>query len=1114
MAFAHLHVHTEYSLLDGASRIAELVAAAKGMGMESVAITDHGNMFGVVELYVEAKKAGIKPVIGCEVYTAVRGMEDKDPIRDKYQGHLVLLAENEAGYKNLMKIVSAGFTKGFYYKPRVDRQCLREHSGGIIALSACLKGDVQRPLLADDYAGAKAAALEFIDIFGEGNFFLEIQNQGLEEEMKIRPYMLRLSKETGIPLVATNDVHYISKENAASHDALICIQTGKKLGDEDRMRFSNDQFYLKSEEEMREAFHDLPEAVDNAALVAGRCNVEFDFNSRHLPEFIAPGGMGNADYLRELCEAGMAERYGADKENHRERLEYELSVIESMGFVDYFLIVWDFINYAKDRGIAVGPGRGSAAGSLVSYALRITDIDPIEYTLIFERFLNPERVSMPDIDIDFCYERRGEVIDYVVDKYGEDKVAQIITFGRMMAKAVVRDVGRVIGMPYGDVDRLAKMIPFELKMTLETALKRSDELRVARESDPKVGKLFNIAMDLEGLARNAGTHAAGVVISRDSLDEYVPLYYSESGGVSTQFTMKTVEKLGLLKMDFLGLRNLTVIQDAIAQIKENHGVEVDFSKMKYDDPKVYQLISSGNTSGVFQLESGGMTDFMLRLRPTGFEDIVAGIALFRPGPMENIPVYLKNKKRPGKIKYLHPLLKPILSVSYGVIIYQEQVMQIVRDLAGYSYGKSDVIRRAMSKKESEVMQKERKDFVYGVINEDGERVVPGCVQNGIPAGVANELFDQMISFAEYAFNKSHSAGYAVLTYQTAWLKAYYPVEFMAALMSGYMGDSSQIARYIRNCSEMGIEVMPPGVMESGKKFSVRNGKVSFGLLGVKNVGSGAIDAILEARAENPKMADLRAFLESVGMDRINKKAVESLIKAGAFDCFYPNRAANLAVYEGLMDQIRKENRNPDQISFWDSSAELMNGTLKEFNYPDVGDFPMLQRLSLEKDMLGIFISGHPLDDSKGIIDRIRADEKSFVTTDEINPAREGAEEAETGGEGEKATERIPDNTQVCLAGIITSVRLLIDKKSEQMAFIHLEDLYGGVEVIVFAGVYSVCSECIQTDNIVVLRGRLNYKEDEAPKILASKITPISVVEDYYRRKGAAEAEAAKVAASG
>ena len=830
MAFTHLHVHTEYSLLDGAARIKDLVARAKELGMESIAITDHGAMFGVIDFYKECKKQGIKPIIGCEVYTAARKMTDKEPDKDKYQGHLVLLAKNETGYKNLIKIVSQGYIKGYYYKPRIDKDVLRSHSEGIIALSACLAGNVQNKLLRGDYEGAKAEAEELLDIFGEGNFFIEIQDQGLEEEVMIKPQLINIARELNVKMVATNDVHYVRKEDAKAHDVLLAIQTATSINDENRMRFPNDEFYLKSEDEMRKVFAYLPEAIDNTQIVADACNVEFEFGQYHLPEFIAPEGKENREYLIELCRKGLVERYGSNLDSElEERLNYELNTIESMGYVEYFLIVWDFINYAKENGIMVGPGRGSAAGSLVAYCLKITDIDPIKYNLIFERFLNPERVSMPDIDIDFCYERRPEVIDYVTRKYGEEKVCQIITFGTMKAKQAVRDVGRALDVSYAETDMIAKAIPFDLGMTIDKALETNPELKVMYEENPKSREVLDMARAVEGMPRHASTHAAGVVISKAPIDEYVPLYLSDKGP-ATQFTMTTIEELGLLKMDFLGLRNLTVIRDALELIKQNHGVTIDFSKMGYDDEGVYEMIAQGNTQGVFQLESQGMTQFMKNLKPTCFEDIVAGISLYRPGPMDSIPKYIENKKNPGDIRYVHEALAPILDVTYGCLVYQEQVMQIVRDLGGYSYGRSDLVRRAMSKKKMDVMLEEKQYFIHGRTDKDGNVEIEGCVRRGIPEAAAEVIFNDMVSFAQYAFNKSHAAAYAVVAYETGYLKLHYPVEFMAALMTSVMGDANQIPKYIRNCSEMGIEVLPPCVNKSLKKFSVEDGKIRFGLM--------------------------------------------------------------------------------------------------------------------------------------------------------------------------------------------------------------------------------------------------------------------------------------------
>jgi DNA polymerase-3 subunit alpha len=1087
MAFTHLHVHTEYSLLDGAARIGDLVARAKEFGMDAVAVTDHGVMFGAVEFYKAAKSAGIKPIIGCEVYTAARSMSDKDSERDKQQGHLVLLAKNGTGYRNLMKIVSESFTKGFYYKPRVDKDLLRSRSDGLIALSACIAGDVQRRLLESNYEGAKREALALLDIFGEGNFYLELQDQGLAEERQILPDMLRLREETGIPLVATNDVHYVNREDAAAQDVLLCIQTGKRIDDEDRLRFRSDQFYFKSEEEMTALFSDVPEALANTRIIADACNVELKFGELHLPEFRAPDGTDNTAYLRALCEDGLRRRYEEITPELAGRLDYELSTIENMGFVEYFLIVWDFIKYARDHGITVGPGRGSAAGSLAAYTLHITDIDPIEYNLIFERFLNPERISMPDIDIDFCYERRGEVIDYVIEKYGADKVAQIITFGTMKAKAVVRDVGRVLNMTYAEADVIAKMIPFDLKMTLKLALETSPELQNAYAGDPKIRKLIDTAKTLEGMPRHASTHAAGVVISKKSIDEYVPLYYSDKG-VSTQFPMGTIEELGLLKMDFLGLRNLTVIRDALAFIERNHGVSIDFSRMKPDDPRVYELIGSGNTLGVFQLERSGMIRFMKDLKPDCFEDIVAGIALYRPGPMASIPTYLKNKKNPKKVRYAHESLAPVLSVTYGCMIYQEQVMQIVRDLAGYTYGQSDMVRRAMSKKKMEVMLKEEEKFIFG--EEDGAGVVKvrGCVRNGVPESAARDIFNQMISFAEYAFNKSHAAAYAVLTYRTAYLKTYYPTEFMAALMTSMMGDAAQVAEYVRNCAEMGIEVLPPDVNESEKNFSVKDGKIRFGLLGVKNVGEGAIEAIIKARTEKGAPKTVFEFINNISIYEINRKAVESLILAGAMDCLNTNRAAHIAVYEKLIESAQNGARKTveGQLSLFQLNGAEMRSVTESEKLPLVEDFSKSERMAREKEMLGIYLTGHPLSERRIIIDKV-----STVTTDEIIHFRDNP--------------NVRDNMETLMVVIISRKKTQITKSGKIMAFLDIEDLVGGVEVIVFPNVYEKYAAVIAEDAIVVLRGKLNFKDEETPKIIAQKITPISVAEEFYLRKEREEA---------
>ena len=1083
MAFTHLHVHTEYSLLDGAARIKDVVARAKELGMTSLAITDHGVMFGVIDFYRECNKQGIKPVIGCEVYTAARTLFDKDSEKDKHMGHLVLLAKDNQGYKNLMKIVSEGYRHGFYYKPRIDKNVLRKYSGGLIALSACLAGDVQNRLLNGDYDGARREALEMLDIFGEGNYYLELQDQGLEEEARILPGMKRLHEETGIPFVATNDVHYVRQEDAEAQDVLMCIQTASTIDEENRMRFPNDQFYLKSEDEMRKIFANIPEAIDNTAKIADECNVTFTFGELHLPEFNAPDGLTNTKYLRKLCEQGLSERYpeasAEEKKELQQRLDYELGTIEKMGYVEYFLIVWDFINYAKQNGIMVGPGRGSAAGSIVAYTLRITDIDPIKYSLIFERFLNPERVSMPDIDIDFCYERRGEVIDYVTEKYGEDKVCQIITFGTMKAKQAVRDVGRVLNVSYPETDAIAKAIPFSLKMTIDLALETSPELKAKYENEETTKKVIDMARAIEGMPRHASTHAAGVVISKDSIDEYVPLYLADKG-LSTQFNMTTIEELGLLKMDFLGLRNLTIIRDALEMIEADYEVTIDFSSMDYDDPAVYEMIASGNTQGIFQLESGGMTQFMKNLKPDCFEDIVAGISLYRPGPMASIPTYIDNKKHPGNIEYLHESLEPILSVTYGCLVYQEQVMQIVRDLGGYSYGRSDLVRRAMGKKKMDVMLQEKEYFINGKLDDDGNVEIAGCIRNGVPEKTAEEIFNQMVSFAEYAFNKSHAAAYAVVAYETGYLKAHYTVEFMAALMTSVMGDSDSIAKYMRNCTEMGIEVLPPDINESQKKFSVVDGKIRFGLLGVKNVGEGAIDAIIEARQTKGRPEDIFQFIENIDIHKVNKKAVESLIKAGALDCLNENRAAHLAVYESLMESAQSSARNniEGQMSLFQLNADTMQESRSMNVLPDVRNFNQDILIAQEKEMLGVYITSHPLDEYADRIEQLVT-----VTSQDLADVLDSEEQ------GEMHT-FVRDGMQATMAGIITSKKNLITKNNKMMAFVDMEDLYGTVEVVVFPNIYEQFGSLVAEDSIVSVTGSINFKEGEVPKLLAEKIVDL------------------------
>jgi DNA polymerase-3 subunit alpha len=1101
MAFTHLHVHTEYSLLDGMTRIDEAPEYVKSLGMDSLAITDHGAMFGIIDFYKSCKKAGIKPIIGCEVYTAARTLYDKDADHDRAMGHLILLAENQTGYKNLTKIVSKGYVDGFYFKPRIDKNVLREHSEGIICLSACLAGNVQRKLLNGDYDGAKREALELRDIFGENNFFLEIQDHGLRDDAIVTDGLKRLSKDTGISLVATNDAHYMRKEDAKAHDVLLCIQTGSTIDDENRMRFANSEFYLKSEEEMRSIFSDIPEACDMTHEIAERCNVEFTFGEYHLPEFTPPEGLTNDQYLRQLCYSGLRERYGdeamAEDNSYRKRLEYELSTIEKMGYVEYFLIVWDFIHYAKSHGIPVGPGRGSAAGSIVAYTLHITEIDPIKYNLIFERFLNPERVSMPDIDVDFCIERRQEVIDYVVRKYGKDKVSQIITFGTLKAKAVIRDVARVMNASYAEGDALAKAIPNELGMTISKALEINSELRQRYESEPLVKNIIDMSMALEGLPRHASTHAAGIVISRLPLDEYVPLYSSDKG-IATQFNMTTIEELGLLKMDFLGLRNLTMINDALNMIKENHGVDIDFRTMEYDDPEVFEMISDGNTQGVFQLESGGMTEFMKNLRPNCFEDIIAGISLYRPGPMDSIPTYIENKKHPEKISYKDPHLEHILNVTYGCMVYQEQVMQIVRDLGGYSYGRSDLVRRAMSKKKMKVMLEEKEFFINGKDDSDGTPAIKGCVANGIPKDRAEAIFDDMVSFAQYAFNKSHAAAYAVVSYETAFLKKHYTVEFMAALLTSVMGDARHVAAYIRNCREMGIEVLPPSVLKSGRNFTVEDGKIRYGLLGIKNVGTGIVDSIIEGRETAPGglPTNIFDFIGTIDAKELNRKAVESLIKAGALDELEGSRAANLAVCDQAVAAAQADARHStkDQISIFQLDADLFDEVRTTPELPKVAEFSKAQKLDMEKEMLGVYISGHPLDEYRELIEKnITATTMDiFQAADEENRS---AEESVVAGGGRG---RFHDGDRVVMAGILSDVRPMITKKSREMARMQIEDFYGMISAIAFPQVYENSRHIILNDQIVAISGRLSFREDQDPEILIDSVTEIEKIDSLAR----------------
>ena len=1085
--FTHLHVHTEYSLLDGFSRVKTLVKRAKEKGMTAVAITDHGCMFGAIDFYKAAKAEGIKPIIGCEVYTAPRKLTDKDPNYDKHQGHLVLLAKDMVGYKNLIKIVSKSYVDGFYYKPRTDMDELKKHSQGLIALSACLAGDVPRAIMNGNYDKARKLAMEYREIFGNGNYYLEIQDHGLPEQKQVNTEVVRLSRELNIPLVATNDVHYVDKDDAKIQDILMCLQMQKTIDDENRMKFPSDEFYLKSREEMEQLFPELEEALDNTNEIAERCNVEFEFHKYHLPRYDVPEGYTTNGYFRELCQKGLVERYGEDcPEEYKERLEYELNTIENMGYVEYFLIVWDFINFAKQNNIMVGPGRGSAAGSIVAYTLKITDIDPMKYSLLFERFLNPERVSMPDIDIDFCYERREEVIDYVKRKYGEDHVAQIITFGTMGAKIAIRDVARVLNVSYNKADQIAKEIPFELGMTIDKAMDSNPTLVELYESDAEAREVIDISKRLEGTLRHASTHAAGVVIARNPVDEYVPLYKHQDS-ITTQFTMTTLEELGLLKMDFLGLRTLTVIRDALDLIELNRDIKgytehIDFSKMEYDDDEVFETLSQGNTLGVFQLESSGMRNFMKQLKPNSFEDIVAGISLFRPGPMDSIPTYIENKNNPEKVTYINDKLRPILEVTYGCLVYQEQVMQVVRDLAGYSYGRSDLVRRAMSKKKMDVMEEERQYFIHGKFDDEGNIEIPGCIRNGISEEDANKIFDDMIDFARYAFNKSHAAAYGVLAYETAYLKVHYPVEFMAALMTSIMGNSDKVVEYIRECNAIGIPVNPPDINKSFSKFSVEGDSIRFGLAAVKNVGVNIIENIVKEREENGEFKDFVDFAKRLDTKDTNKRVVESLIKCGAFDPISENRATLMAGYESVLESIsmdRKKNVQ-GQISLFDAfSAQVDEAPEMQLstNLPVVREFSEKERLNMEKEVLGMYLSGHPLSEYKSELDR-----KTSINMKKINELKED----------EKTYMKLRDR-EVIMGGMVIAKRIMTTKRNEIMAFITLEDLYGTIEVVVFPQTLKKFNILLNDDSIILIKGAISIDDDEA-KLIARDIKDIN--EEY------------------
>ena len=1072
MNFTHLHVHTEYSLLDGSNKIKEYVARVKKLGMDSAAITDHGVMYGVIDFYKEAKAQGIKPILGCEVYVAPGSRFDKEAgnNEDRYY-HLVLLAENNEGYQNLMKIVSIGFIDGFYYKPRVDIETLETYHEGIIALSACLAGEIPRYIMRGMYEEACKSALRYQNIFGKDNFFLELQDHGMPEQKQVNQSLLRMSREMGIELVATNDVHYTYAEDVKSHDILLCLQTGKRLSDEDRMRYEGGQYFVKSPEEMATLFPYAPEALENTYKIAQRCNVEIEFGVTKLPKYDVPEGYTSWEYLNKLCWDGFAERYPDDIGKLRDQLTYELSIIQKMGYVDYFLIVWDFIKYSRDHGIAVGPGRGSAAGSLVSYTLGITNIDPAKYQLLFERFLNPERVSMPDIDVDFCFERRQEVIDYVVRKYGKDRVAQIVTFGTLAARGVLRDVGRVMDMPYAFVDSIAKMVPQELNITLDRALKTNPEFKTLYDTNEQVKELVDMSMRLEGLPRHTSMHAAGVVISQKAVDEYVPLSRAQDGSLTTQFTMTTLEELGLLKMDFLGLRTLTVIQNAVRMAEQGHGCKIDVDHIDYNDKAVLDSLGTGKTDGVFQLESTGMKNFMKELKPQSLEDIIAGISLYRPGPMDFIPQYIRGKNHPETITYDCPQLESILEPTYGCIVYQEQVMQIVQKLAGYTLGRADLVRRAMSKKKAAVMQQERQNFVYGNEAEG----VPGCISRGIPENVANKIYDDMIDFAKYAFNKSHAAAYAVVAYQTAWLKYYYPVEFMAALMTSVIDNSTKVSEYILTCRQMNIGILAPDVNESESAFSMSGGAIRYGLNAIKSIGRPVIESIIAERKAGGPYVDLSDFIHRLPGKDVNKRVVENLIKSGAFDSFPANRRQMMLIYGQIMDEAaqKKKTELAGQMSLFDFAAEEDKEAFK-VKIPVVAEYNKGDLLAFEKEVLGFYISGHPLEEyeeqwKRGI---------SHVTTDFLPPE-----------EGELP--KVHDGERATVGGMITTKTMKATKTNKMMAFITIEDLVGTVEVIVFPRDYEKIGKMLNVDDKVFVSGRISAEEDRASKMILESIRPFS-----------------------
>ena len=1059
MAFAHLHVHTEYSLLDGSNKIKEYVKRVKELGMESAAITDHGVMYGVIDFYKAAKDAGIKPILGCEVYVAPNSRFDKELTggEDRYY-HLVLLA----------KIVSRGFTEGYYYRPRVDMEILREFHEGIIALSACLAGEVQRYIQKGMLDEAKKSARKYEDCFGKGNFFLELQDHGIPAQKTVNTALLNMSRELEIPLVATNDVHYTYAEDEKSHDILLCLQTGKKLADEDRLRYVGGQYYVKSEEEMKGLFPYAWEAVENTQRIADRCHVEIAFGVYKVPHYEVPEGYDSWGYLNKLCLDGLARRYPEDDGTLRKRMDYELDIIHTMGFVDYFLIVWDYINYCRENGIAVGPGRGSAAGSIVSYCLRITDIDPIKYNLLFERFLNPERVSMPDIDVDFCYERRQEVIDYVGRKYGTDKVVQIVTFGTMAAKAVIRDVGRVMDLPYAYVDSIAKMVPKELNITIDKALEMNPEFKKLYMEDEQVHDLVDMSRRLEGLPRHTSTHAAGVVICPAAAENYVPLSRGADGTINTQFTMTTIEELGLLKMDFLGLRTLTVIQNAVSMVKKDKGILIDIDNIDYNDQAVLSSIGTGRTDGVFQLESGGMKNFMKELKPQSLEDVIAGISLYRPGPMDFIPKYIKGKNNADSITYDCPQLEPILEPTYGCIVYQEQVMQIVRELGGYTMGRSDLVRRAMSKKKQYVMEQERKNFIYGNPDEG----VPGCVANGISAQVANHIYDTMMDFAKYAFNKSHAACYAVVAYQTAYLKYYHPIEFMAALLTSVIDNSGKVSEYIMGCRSMGIEILPPDINEGEIGFSVSGNSIRYALTAIKSVGRPVIEMVVEERNQRGPYTNLKDFISRMADREVNKRAIENFIKAGAMDSLGGTRKQFMSVYVQILESIHQDKKNnmAGQISLFDIAGEEEKENY-EIKLPNVGEYSKEMKLSFEKEVLGIYVSGHPLEEYQEIWQKNITNKTSDFLLDE-----------------ESDTTVVKDGQSAVVGGIIADKRLKYTKSEKVMAFLQIEDLLGTVEVIVFPRDYEKYSDKLVEDRKVFIKGRVSVEDEKDAKLICEKLT--------------------------